>query len=199
MTRRAACAIVWLAWLCGCEQVLPDVSWERMIDQARGKAFRPSVYFEDGKLMQAPPLGTVPADQRFAPPIERTGVDGDTYAQRVPIALDRARMLQGQQHFETICATCHGLDGSGHSVVARHMDLRKPPALTQPPVSELPPGRIFQVISEGYGLMPSFRADLAPDDRWAVVGYVRALARSQHVELARLPAELREQAKEKLP
>jgi len=201
MTNRSglrACVLLTLLSAGGCEQVLPDISWERMIDQARGKPFRPSPYFPDGKLMQAPPRGTIPTERRFGAQFALEGSEAGVYAQRIPMPIDIALMRQGRRHFETICATCHGLDGSGQSVVARHMDLRKPPALTQPPVAELPAGRIFHVISAGYGLMPSFQADLSPADRWAVVASVRALIRSRHAELARLPADLRRQAEEHL-
>lgn len=182
----------------GCEQVLPDITWERMLDQNRGDPYAASTYFSDGKLMQAPPEHTLPVEASLAPRPLREGLDGDEYVQTIPVQVDRALMARGRDRFELICATCHGIDGSGDSVVAQNMELRRPPALVEAPVTDYAPGKIFQVISRGYGLMPSFEAQLPDVDRWAVVAYVGALQRSQHMELARLPPAQRKRAQEML-
>ena len=78
------------------------------------------------------------------------------------------------------------------------MELRKPPSLLEEPVTAFPPGRIFQVISLGYGLMPSYAAELPVDDRWAMVAYLRALQLSQAAELAALPGDVRRGRREEL-
>jgi mono/diheme cytochrome c family protein len=116
----------------------------------------------------------------------------------VPITVDRPLLERGRNRFETFCAACHGIDGSGESLVAHSMELRTPPSLVIEPVRSFPAGRVFQVISVGYGLMPAFSPDLPTHDRWAVVAYLRALQRSQATELASLPEVLRKQAEEQL-
>ena len=78
------------------------------------------------------------------------------------------------------------------------MSLRKPPSLVDDPVRSFPPGRVFQVITDGYGLMPSYASALAVDERWAVVAYLRALTLSAHVTLDALPAAERRRAEEAL-
>jgi mono/diheme cytochrome c family protein len=65
-------------------------------------------------------------------------------------------------------------------------------------VTTFPAGRTFQVISEGYGLMPAYASELSADDRWNVVAYLRALTLSQAVPLDRLPRELRARAEKEL-
>jgi mono/diheme cytochrome c family protein len=197
VTRQLAClTLIWLAL--GCEQALPDISWERMMDQPKGKAFRASPYFADGKVMQAPPEGTVPADRAIGPRPLLEGLQGEDFVSAVPVAVDRPLLVRGRNRFETFCATCHGIDGSGQSLVAHNMELRRPPSLVAAPVTEFPAGRVFQVISTGYGLMPSYAVELPVSDRWAVVAYLHALQRSQAMPLASLPESIRRRAEESL-
>lgn len=197
MTRYLAClCLMWLAL--GCEQLLPDITWERMMDQPKGKAFRESPYFADGKVMQAPPEGTVPADHPIGPRPLLEGLQGEDYVSAVPVAVDRPLLERGRNRFETFCATCHGIDGSGESLVAHNMEFRKPPSLVVEPVTSFPAGRVFQVISAGYGLMPSYAVQLPISDRWAVVAYLHALQRSQSTPLASLPEPIRRRAEESL-
>jgi mono/diheme cytochrome c family protein len=182
----------------GCEQQFPDLTWDRMINQQRGKAYAASSFFPDGKLMQAPPEETVPADRPLGPRTWSEGSNADQYVSIVPTAVDHGLLQRGRDRFETFCATCHGIDGSGESLVAHNMEMRKPPSLVTEPVRSFPAGRIFQVISAGYGLMPAYAAELAIRDRWAVVAYLHALQRSQATQLVSLPDRLRTQAEEKL-
>ncbi len=93
------------------------------------------------------------------------------------------------------CAACHGLAGDGDSPVARNMALRKPPSLHEPRIRALPAGRLYAVVRDGYGLMPSYAEELSVGERWAVVAYVRALQLSQGARLAELPPELRSEAR----
>jgi mono/diheme cytochrome c family protein len=69
------------------------------------------------------------------------------------------------------------------------MALRLPPSLHER--AGLPPGYYYTVISEGFGLMPSYAEKLQPEERWAVVAYVLALQRSQRARLEDVPAEVR--------
>ncbi|HKP60532.1 MAG TPA: cytochrome c [Polyangiales bacterium] len=197
MTRCLAAALVVLV-LAGCNDLLPDISFERMIDQPRGKAYRASPYFADGRLMQAPPDGTVPHDRLVGPPELIEGLAGADYVKAVPLSLDRALLTRGRSRYELFCATCHGIDGSGSSQVAQNMSLRRPPNLVEEPVRSFPAGRVFRVITGGYGLMPEYERALGVHDRWAVVAYLRALQRSQSTPLAALPQNLRTRAMESL-
>jgi hypothetical protein len=75
------------------------------------------------------------------------------------------------------------------------MSLRPPPSLLDQRIRDMAPGVLFRTIGQGYGLMRSYAAQLAPSDRWAVIAYLRALQLSQNAKLAELPPELREEAK----
>lgn len=197
MSRALALALLAMLTV-GCEQVLPDIGWERMIDQQRGKAYGASPYFADGKLMQAPPDGTVPANRTALPVPVREGLAGEQYVSTLPVPTTRALLDRGRNRFETFCAACHGVDGSGESIVAHNMELRRPPSLLTESVRAFPAGRVFQVISAGYGLMLSYAAQLPVQERWAVVAYLKALQRSQSTPLASLPEAVRQRAEEAL-
>lgn len=172
-----------------------DVDFERMLDQAKAEPYEASPFFEDGQSMRRPPSGTVPTTRVTGP---RELVTGRTaageYVTTLPVTLDEALLDRGEDRFRIFCRTCHGPLGDGRSAVAENMKLRRPPSLHEQRLQSYPPGRLFRVVSEGYGLMPSYAESLSLEDRWAVVAFVRALQLSQNVPLAELPAPLREEA-----
>lgn len=141
------------------------------------------------------PRGTVARNQPYAGNrVAETGrkLDG-SYVTVSPLRMDLGRLHRGRAAFETVCATCHGILGDGQSVVADKMTLRRPPSLFEPRLDALPAGRLFEVASQGYGLMPGFSGTLSVDDRWAIVAYVDALRASQTAELGQLPSDLQAQ------
>jgi mono/diheme cytochrome c family protein len=182
MTRRLAALLPLLA-LTACPRLDP------MQRQQKYKAYQESTYHANGLAMRHPPAGTVP----YAPPLELAaatgfGPDGKPVALS-PVPLDAALLARGRERFDIHCAACHGVLGDGQSQVAMNMSLRRPPSLHD--FRDLPDGTIFQVISHGFGLMPSYAVELTPRDRWAVVAYVRALQLSQHATVEQVPAEER--------
>ena len=157
--------------------------------QAKYKAYQSSDYYPDGLAMRDPPEGTVPYHGLLDPTVETgLGADGKPLAVS-PVPFDQALVQRGKARFDVICAACHGVLGDGDSQVALNMSLRRPPSLHL--YRDRPDGYIFQVISQGFGLMPSYAGSIPVHDRWAVVAYVRALQLSQHATVDQLPAELR--------
>jgi mono/diheme cytochrome c family protein len=187
------------AALAGCDSPPPSWDWERMIDQYRSKPYAATNLFQDYRAMRMPVPGTVARDEIVGNPLVTAGLDHGAYATAIPIPVDLALVQHGKTQFGIFCAPCHGVRGDGRSVVADRMDLRRPPSLISEAARALPPGRIFQVATEGYGLMKSYASDLDVADRWAVVAYVEALQRSQGgVPLDSLPPDVRARAEEEL-
>jgi mono/diheme cytochrome c family protein len=184
-----ALAAAALAAAAGCDD---DRSFARMKEQSRYEAYEPGDFFPDGATMQPPPAGTVPSGGDGAPRIVREGMEGGRYAQDLPVPLTFGLLARGRERYEIYCAACHGLLGDGNTVVAARMRLRPPPSLWSFG-RERPPGSIFRVITEGYGLMPSYAPEVGIADRWAIVAYVRALALSQTMKVSELPAGLRDE------
>jgi mono/diheme cytochrome c family protein len=162
-------------------------AFDPMQRQAKVKAYQPSTFHADGLGMRAPPAGTVPYGSVGDPALQRgVGPDGKPLP-LAPVALTPQLLATGRKKFDIHCALCHGLVGDGQSQVALNMSLRKPANLHL--YRDVPDGYLYQVISQGFGLMPSYAAELTPEERWGVVGYVRALQLSQHATTAQVPAE----------
>jgi mono/diheme cytochrome c family protein len=170
-----------------------DWSAQRMVDQERCERDEPTRLFPDGNCDRVPPPGAVEWRGR-APGGGPSGPSATPAATTPRPALSRTLLERGRNRFEIFCAPCHGLVGDGRSQVAENMLLRPPPSLHETRIVNLDDAKLYDVVSGGYGLMPAYRAQLAPADRWAVVAYVRALERSQDVALDQLPPGVREEA-----
>ena len=176
---RPALLVALAVALAGCEALDP------MITQQKMKPYRESDFWPDRIAMRPPQPGTV-AQEDFIPADVATGrgPDGKVLT-RSPVPVTRALLERGRHHFDITCAACHGYLGDGVSLVARNMSLRAPPSLLAR--AQQPDGWYFQVMSEGFGLMPSYASVLTVEDRWAIVAYLRALQLSQSVRVDQLP------------
>jgi mono/diheme cytochrome c family protein len=179
--------------------VAPAPGWERMDLQRRANAYNRSEVFADGKVMQAPPEGAVRFDVPVRDEAIETGATRGEPVRGIPISVDVALVRLGADRFDVYCALCHGVAGDGESSVAAKMKLRSPPSLLDVRYRNYASGQIFQVIGGGYGLMPSYAAQLTVDERWAVVAYVRALQVSRGVAVTRLPQAVRRALDEAAP
>lgn len=190
MARPLAALLVLLAAApaCTCSS---DV-FARMESQKKYLPYQENELFEDGRAMRSPPPGTVPREwlQRTLVPASGKTADG-TVLTRIPVNVTPAVMARGKKRFEIICATCHGLLGDGNSMVARNMSVRPPPSLHAR--AGQPVGWYFDVISDGYGLMPAYKHEISAEDRWAIVAYLLALQRSQRATLDHAPPDVRAQ------
>ncbi len=160
-----------------------------MWTQPKVKPYRASEFYPDGLAMRDPPAGTVPYGPRLDPAIA-TGMSPDGRPLPVmPVAVTPELLARGRQRFDITCAACHGVLGDAQSQVALNFSLRKPANLHD--YRGTTDGHIYQVITSGFGLMPSYASALSVQDRWAVVAYVRALQLSQHATLEQVPPEAR--------
>jgi hypothetical protein len=85
---------------------------------------------------------------------------------------------RGQERYEIFCAMCHGATGYGDGMIVRR-GFRKPPSFHEDRLRLARVGYIYRVITDGFGAMPSYRAQIPVQDRWAIITYVRALQFSQ--------------------
>lgn len=165
--------------------------FDPMERQPKFRAFAPNALYEDGRAMRQPPAGTVPRERQTMRPEITAGRDRTgEIVKAIPVTLTRETIEHGRSRFEIHCAVCHGLVGDGVSLVATQMSLRPPPNLHR--LRNPSPGHVFQVISEGFGLMASYAAELTPQERWEVVGYVEALRRSQAATLTDAPPDIQQ-------
>ena len=184
MTRRTLAAALALLALTACPRLDP------MQRQQKYKAYQAHETAPGGIAMRHPPEGTVPYRSAIDP-VVATGLGPDGRAVPVlPVAVTADLLVRGRNRFDVHCAVCHGVLGDGESQVALNMSLRKPPSLHA--YRDVPDGHLFRVVTNGFGLMPSYAPSLSVEDRWAVVAYVRALQLSQYAAAAALPPDARE-------
>jgi mono/diheme cytochrome c family protein len=197
--RLAGAWLVVAALVAGCDNGGATPDWSRMIDQPKLSTFGATERFADGRAMRPLPDGSVPREW-IADAARRTGrTAGGVDLEAVPMPITRALIDRGRARFAIACAPCHGLAGDGDTPVARSMQRRRPSSLHEPRIAALSAGAMYRVIAAGYGVMPSYAALLATDDRWAVVAYVRTLELAWTAKLDALPAEIRDGVARRLP
>jgi mono/diheme cytochrome c family protein len=190
---RACCLLLLLLISCRTRDTLvdPDPHLERMVSQPKVVPY--------GQPMMQPPEGTLPANASLEDPAVRTGAKDGAWVERIPVPVDRPMIEHGRRDFDRYCATCHGILGDGRSVVADKMTLRRPIHLDDADARSYPPGRVFQAVRQGYGLMPSYAVQLSEKDAWGVVAYVRALQIARGTWVYRLPPALRARLAKEAP
>jgi mono/diheme cytochrome c family protein len=152
-----------------------------------------------------------PAGDKPPPAAPPPGAPSDParFVTEFPFPPTRADLDRGQERYTIFCAMCHDPVGTGQGKVPEcgyvkppnfHADTSRGFAQygRQVPLRDVPAGYVFEVVTRGYGAMPRYGPQIAADDRWRVVAYVRALQLSRHAELDRLPPAAREAAEEAL-
>ncbi|MFG0316141.1 MAG: quinol:electron acceptor oxidoreductase subunit ActD [Planctomycetota bacterium JB042] len=182
--------------------VVWDMDW-----QLKKQEQDASVFFADGRASRPQVAGTV-ARGDYIPPEQmsfHTGVDLDgAEVTAFPIPVNAETMARGKERLEIYCAPCHGLDGQGDGMVALRAktlqsDLTTPDSSGWvPPLSFVDPngaimtqtiGKIFQTITNGARTMPAYGSQIPPEDRWAIILYMRALQKAKNANYAELSPE----------
>jgi hypothetical protein len=95
-----------------------------------------------------------------------------------PFPVTAEVMARGRERFEIFCAMCHGYTGEGDGMIVRR-GFRRPTSYHDNRLRQAPVGYFFRVMTEGFGAMPPYRAQIPVQDRWAIAAYIRALQLSQ--------------------
>lgn len=161
-----------------------------MKDQSRYEAYEASPFFVNGQASRQPLEGTIAREQRLEDSRSTGKADGQ-FVTEFPVDIDRAVLERGRDRYRIYCALCHGEVGIGDGMIVRR-GFKPPPSYHQARLREVPPGYLFDVVSHGFGVMPRFGDRLEPEDRWAIVAYVRVLQLSQQGQLDDVPGEVRQ-------
>jgi len=158
-----------------------------MHDQPKYIPLRKSTFFTDQRSARPLVAGTVARGQLREDPLFFTGKVDGADAAVFPFPIDAARMARGRERFDIYCSPCHGRTGQGDGMVVRR-GYRRPPTYHQDRLREAPVGHFFDVMTNGFGAMPDYAAQIAPADRWAIAAYIRALQLSEHATVQDVPA-----------
>lgn len=167
--------------------IFPDMDWQPKLQPEH-----PNAFFADGRSSRLPVEGTVARSDWYEDVPENTGMlTGKTnFVESIPVPVTAELMARGRRQFTIYCSPCHGplADGNGMTkrlgmaVVANLHDAR---------IVKMAPGEIFNVITHGRNLMGAYGPVLTPQDRWAVISYLRALQVSQLGRAEDLPQAMR--------
>ena len=161
-----------------------------MHDQPKVKAYREADFFADRRGTRPLPEGTVARGFLQDDDLMFTGKVNGQFVDEFPFQVTKAVLERGQQRFNIYCAPCHGRLGLGNGMVVQR-GYRHPPSLHDDKIRSQAVGYWYDVMTNGFGAMPDYRAQVPPEDRWAIAAYIRALQYSQRAPLADVPAAQR--------
>ena len=159
-----------------------------MVDQQKVKPLAGDGFFADDRGARLPPPHTVARGQLRDDEQFYTGKIGNNLAATFPMPVTRQLLSRGQQRFDIYCAVCHGATGAGNGMIVQR-GFPAPPSFHEERLHAAPVGHFVDVITNGYGVMYSYASRVAPEDRWAIAAYIRALQLSQHAAPADADAE----------
>ena len=177
-TVRRAALLLGTLLLAACQQ--------QMADQPRYQPLQKSPFFGDERSARPLPPGTVArSEPRVEGPLYTGKVNG-ALVDTLPLPLTLALRERGQERFDICCSPGHGRVGTGDGMIVRR-GYRHPPSYHIDRLRQAPIGHFFDVMTNGFGAMPSYAAQVPPEDRWAIAAYIRALQLSQQAPLADVP------------
>ena len=168
-----------------------------MHDQPKYKALRSSPFFADGRASRPVVDGTVARGHLELDGARTTGKVGATYAPN-PLPRTAATFARGHERYDIYCAPCHDRVGTGNGMIVER-GFKQAPSFHQDRLRAVADGYLFETMTEGFGVMPSYAAQIPTDDRWAIAAWVRVLQRSQYATVADVPENDRSKLDASLP
>lgn len=163
-----------------------------MQDQPYYEPFEASSFFEDGTTNQTAPAGTVA--RGFLKDDTHFWFGRDASGQLVndlpaEVTWSKELLEHGQNRYQVFCSVCHDSGGSGRGMIVRR-GFKQPQPLYEQRLKDMPIGYFYDVMTNGFGVMPSYRIQVPEADRWAIAAYIRVLQASQGSRLDELPADV---------
>jgi len=155
--------------------------------QPRQNPLSRSDFYPDQRSERPPVEGTVARGQLHDDTYFYTGKIGNNPGDVMPFPVTNEVLARGRERFNIFCAPCHSRVGDGNGFVPSRGFARKPPSFHIVRLQKAPVGYLYDVITEGFGIMPDYASQIPPQDRWDIVAYVRALQLSQNATMADVP------------
>ena len=160
-----------------------------MHDQPKYKPLSPSSFFADGRSSRPVVEGTVDRGHLELDPGRTTGKAGTEYVAN-PLPRNEDVFRRGHERYDIYCSPCHDRVGTGQGMIVQR-GFKPPQTFHQDRLRAVADGYFVQVMTEGFGVMPSYAAQVPVDDRWSIAAWIRVLQRSQNATLADVPPEKR--------
>jgi hypothetical protein len=174
-----AVCVIFSALLFGCRQ--------DMQVQPKYVPEDPSSFFADGRSERPLVEGTVARGQLRTDELLYTGRINGAVTDMFPFPITGADLSRGRERYNIYCSPCHDYTGSGNGMIVQR-GFPAPPSFHIERLRQAPAGHFFEVITNGLGRMYSYASRVAPDDRWRIAAYIRALQLSQRGSMGDVPA-----------
>lgn len=155
--------------------------------QPRQNPLSRSDFFTDQRSERPPVEGTVARGQLHEDTYFYTGKAGNNPGDYLPFPATKEVLERGRERYNIYCAPCHSRLGDGNGFIPSRGFARKPPSFHIERLQKAPLGYFYDVITNGFGIMPDYASQIPPGDRWKIVAYVRALQLSQNATQADVP------------
>jgi mono/diheme cytochrome c family protein len=147
-----------------------------------------SDFYPDQRSARPIVEGTVARGELHADTYFYTGKIGNNPGDVMPFPVTKEVLERGRERYDIYCAPCHSRVGDGEGFVPSRGFSRKPPSYHIPRLQKAPLGYFFDVMTNGFGIMPDYASQVSPEDRWRIVAYIRALQLSQNASMSDVPA-----------
>ena len=144
-------------------------------------------FFPNGMASRPLVEGTVARGQLRADTYFYTGMTGGQPGNEMPFPATREVLERGHQRFNIYCSPCHSVMGDGNGMVVQR-GFRRPPSFHTDRLRQAPLGHFFDVMTNGFGAMPDYAAQVPTADRWAIAAYIRVLQLSQNATQGDVPS-----------
>ncbi len=161
-----------------------------MHDAPRLDALEASTFFSDGRAARMSVPSTVARGQLREDEHLYMGRVGGQPAAEFPMPVTAEMMERGRERFGVFCAPCHGATGVGNGTIVQR-GFRQPPSYHEERLVDAPVGYFFDVMTNGFGAMQDYSAQVPVADRWAIAAYIRALQFSRRASVDDVPADRR--------
>jgi mono/diheme cytochrome c family protein len=156
--------------------------------QPKQNPLSPSDFYPDKRSARPLVEGTVARGQLHEDTYFYTGKIGDNPGDVMPFPVTKEVLERGRERYNIYCAPCHSRVGDGNGFIPSRGFTRMPPSYHIPRLQKAPLGYFFDVMTNGFGIMPDYASQVSPEDRWKIVAYIRALQLSQSASMKDVPA-----------
>jgi mono/diheme cytochrome c family protein len=158
-----------------------------MHNQPKFIPLRENQFYADGRSARPTIEGTIARGQLQDDPLLYTGKVNGQEADQFPFPITDKDLARGRERFNIFCSPCHSQLGDGNGMIVQR-GFKKPPSYFEARLMKAPAGHFFNVMTNGWGAMGDYSAQVPVADRWRIAAYIRALQLSQTAKSGDLPA-----------
>ncbi len=168
-----------LITLAGCRQ--------DMHNQPKYRPLRESDFYQDRRSARPIVEGTVARGDLEQDTYYYTGKVNGQPGTELPMPVTKELLDRGEERYNIYCSPCHSRVGDGNGMIVQR-GFKQPPSYHIDRLRQAPIGHFYDVITNGFGAMSEYKAQIPVADRWAIAAYIRALQLSQNATKADVPA-----------